>query len=59
MTMGLIDISAEDVINNLNEKQLKLIIKILGEEKDAPIIAKNIVKARLNKKIPESMSWSK
>ncbi len=51
MTMGLTDISAEDVINNLNEKQLKLIIKILGEEKDAPIIAKNIVKARLNKKI--------
>ena len=50
MTMGLTDISAEDVINNLNEKQLKLIIKILGE-KDAPIIAKNIVKARLIKNL--------
>ena len=33
MTMGLTNISAQDVINNLTEIQLKLIIKILGEEK--------------------------
>ena len=51
MTMGLTNISAQDVINNLTEIQLKLIIKILGEEKDASIIAKNIVKARSEKKI--------
>ena len=51
MTMGLTNISAQDVINNLTEVQLKLIIKILGEEKDASIIAKNIVKARSEKKI--------
>ena len=46
MTMGLADISAEEVINNFSEKSLKLIIKILGEEKDASRKAKNIVKAR-------------
>ncbi len=51
MTMGLSDISAQDVINNLTETQLKLIIKILGEEKDASKIAKNIVKERSKKKI--------
>ena len=51
MTMGLSDISAQEVVNNLSEKQLKLIIKILGEEKEASKIAKNIVKARALKKI--------
>ena len=51
MTMGLSDISAQDVINNLSEEKLKLIIKILGEEKDASKIAKNIAIARLEKKI--------
>ena len=30
---------------------LKQIIKILGEEKEASVIAKNIVKARIKKKI--------
>ena len=51
MTMGLTDKSAQDAVNNLSEKQLKIIIKILGEEKEASKIAKNIVKARLKKKI--------
>ena len=51
MTMGLSDISAQDVINNLSEEKLKLIIKILGEEKDASKIAKNIAIARLEKRI--------
>ena len=51
MSMGLTDISAQQVINNLSEKQLKLIIKILGEEKEASKIAKNIVRARTEKKI--------
>ena len=32
--MGLSDLSAEKVVNNLNENQLRLIIRILGEEKD-------------------------
>ena len=51
MSMGLTDTSAKDTVNNLSEMQLKLIIKILGEEKDASKIAKNIVKERSKKKI--------
>ena len=51
MTMGISDLSAQDAINNLSEIDLKLIIKILGEEDEASKIAKNIVKARLEKKI--------
>jgi 16S rRNA (cytosine1402-N4)-methyltransferase len=51
MQMGLSDISAEEVINSLDEKKLKLIIKILGEENEANKIVKNIIKARQIKKI--------
>ena len=51
MTMGLSDRSAEEVVNNLSENQLKKIIKILGEEKEAAKIARNIVKSRSVKKI--------
>ena len=51
MSMGLNEISARDVINEASELELKLIIKILGEEKEAARIAKNIVKFRNKKKI--------
>tara|TARA_Y100000591_G_scaffold257201_1_gene229263 strand:- start:989 stop:1999 length:1011 start_codon:yes stop_codon:yes gene_type:complete len=51
MAMGLSDFSAKEAVNNLSEIQLKSIIKILGEEKEAKKIAKNIVNARSNKKI--------
>ena len=51
MQMGLSENSAEDAINTLDEKSLKLIIKILGEEREASRIAKNIIKARALKKI--------
>jgi 16S rRNA (cytosine1402-N4)-methyltransferase len=51
MQMGLSNISAEDVVNTLDEKSLKLIIKILGEELEAGRIAKNIIKARTSKRI--------
>ena len=54
MTMGLNEISALEVINNLSETDLKLIIKILGEEKEAYKIAKNIVKYRKEKKITKT-----
>ena len=53
MAMGLSDISAQETVNNLSELQLKLIIRILGEEKEASKIAKNIVKARAEKKITQ------
>ena len=51
MCMGLNKISALDAVNNLSEFDLKTIIKILGEEKEAFKIAKNIVKYRSEKKI--------
>ena len=51
MQMGLSEISAEDVINTLDEKNLRLIIKILGEENEANRIVRNIIKARSLKKI--------
>ena len=40
MAMGLSDVSLQKVINNFEESKLRLIIKILGEEKEASIIAK-------------------
>ena len=51
MTMGLNEISALEAINNLSEIDLKLIIKIFGDEKEASSIAKNIVKQRKIQKI--------
>ncbi len=51
MKMGINEISALEAVNNLSEKDLKLIIKIFGDEKDASRIAKNIVKHRNLKKI--------
>ena len=51
MTMGLNEITALDVINNLSESDLKRVIKILGDEKEASKIAKNIVYHRNIKKI--------
>ena len=51
MNMGLSEISALDVVNNLSEDKLKSIIKILGEEKEASRIVKNIVKTRVQSKI--------
>ena len=51
MSMGINEISAFEVINNLREEDLKLIIRILGDEKEASKIAKNIVKYRNIKKI--------
>ncbi|MDA9619045.1 16S rRNA (cytosine(1402)-N(4))-methyltransferase RsmH, partial [Candidatus Pelagibacter bacterium] len=51
MTMGLNEISALEAINNLSEINLKHVIKILGDERDASKIAKNIVRHRNTKKI--------
>ena len=51
MTMGLSDLSAEEAVNNLSESQLRSVLKILGEEKEATNIARNIVKTRSKKKL--------
>jgi len=51
MQMGLNNYSAEDAINNLDEKELDKIFKFFGEEKESKFIARNIVKERLKNKI--------
>lgn len=51
MGMGLNEFSALEAVNNLSEVDLRTVIKILGEEKEAFKIAKNIVKHRSEKKI--------
>ena len=51
MSMGQNKISAFEAINELKEKDLKSIIRILGDEKEASKIAKNIVQQRNIKKI--------
>ena len=51
MRMVINEISALDVVNNLGENELRSIIQILGEEKEAFRIAKNIVEHRKRKKI--------
>ena len=50
MKLGLNNFSANEVINHLEEKDLERIFKYFGDEKDAKIISKNIIRARsLNK----------
>ena len=51
MNMGLAPFSAEDVLNNLDEKNLKAIIKIFGDEKEAFKIVKNIINLRKTQRI--------
>ena len=46
MMMGFNDFSAKEVINNLEVKEIEKILKYFGDENDAKIIAKNIVKER-------------
>tara|TARA_Y100000590_G_scaffold60133_1_gene64003 strand:+ start:353 stop:1366 length:1014 start_codon:yes stop_codon:yes gene_type:complete len=54
MEMGLNEFSAYDVVNTLDAEHLAAIIKVLGEERDAKIIAKKIVEYRDKKKITTS-----
>ena len=51
MKMGLNNISADDVINKLGEKELAKIFKVFGEEKNSNIISKKIISYRKNKNI--------
>ena len=51
MKMGINNFSAQDVINKLEGKELEKIFKYFGEEKEAKIIARNIIKDRKIKKI--------
>ena len=51
MRMGLNNFSASDAVNNLNQKELELIFKIFGDEKDGKKIARKIVLERKKNKI--------
>ena len=51
MMMGLNDFSANEVVNNLEDRELEKILKYFGDENDARFISKNIVKERQSKKI--------
>jgi len=51
MMMGLNEFSANDVINKLEKEEIENILKYFGDEKDAKIISKNIIKFREKNKI--------
>ncbi len=51
MRMSMSGVSAKDIVNNASENELRRIIYTYGEEKFAPSITKNIVKARQMKPI--------
>ena len=51
MMMGINEFSAGDAINKLEAKELEMIFKFFGEEKEARKIAVEIIKERQNKKI--------
>ena len=54
MEMGINEYSTYDVINTLDKDHLSTIIKVLGEEKDARLIANKIDKYRRKKPIKTS-----
>ena len=51
MKMGLNNFSANEVVNNLNNKELEKIFKYFGDENDAKKISQNIVMERKKKEI--------
>ena len=59
MGMGLNSIDALKVINNFSPETLKIIIKFLGEEKEASNIVKNIILERKKKQIYSGVQLSK
>jgi len=54
MEMGINKYSAYDVVNTLDKENLATIIKVLGEEKDARVIANRIISYRRKKPIKTS-----
>ena len=51
MMMGLNEFSANEVINKLEKQELEKILRYFGDENDAKIISRNIIKFRETKKI--------
>jgi len=51
MQMGYNNFSADDVINNLSQSELRKIFKLFGEENKSNLISKKIISLRKNKNI--------
>ena len=51
MTMGKNNVTAHDIVNKLNQKDLRNIFSLFGEDKDSGLIAKLIVQKRKDKEI--------
>jgi len=51
MTMGKNNVTAHDIINRLEQKDLRNIFNLFGEDKDSGLIAKLIVQKRQDKEI--------
>tara|TARA_A100001011_G_scaffold198908_1_gene207182 strand:- start:5047 stop:6063 length:1017 start_codon:yes stop_codon:yes gene_type:complete len=58
MGMGLNSIDASHVVNKFSPETLKIIFKILGEEKEASIIVKNIISERKKNQIFSGLQLS-
>ncbi|MEY4343759.1 MAG: hypothetical protein RI970_452 [Pseudomonadota bacterium] len=51
MTMGKNNVTAHDIVNKLDQKDLRNIFSLFGEDKDSGLIAKLIVQKRQDKEI--------
>ncbi|NKA16716.1 MAG: 16S rRNA (cytosine(1402)-N(4))-methyltransferase RsmH [Alphaproteobacteria bacterium] len=51
MTMGKNNVTAHDIVNKLDQKDLRNIFSLFGEDKDSGLIAKLIVQKRKDKEI--------
>jgi len=51
MMMGLNNFSANEAVNNLEDKELEKIFKYFGDEKDAKLISRNIARERSLRKL--------
>jgi 16S rRNA (cytosine1402-N4)-methyltransferase len=51
MTMGKNNVTAHDIVNKLDQKDLRNIFNLFGEDKDSGLIAKLIVQKRQDKEI--------
>jgi 16S rRNA (cytosine1402-N4)-methyltransferase len=59
MTMGKNNITAHDIINKLEQKDLRNIFSLFGEDKDSGLIAKLIVQKREDKEISSTQELVK
>tara|TARA_Y100000590_G_scaffold470770_1_gene669889 strand:- start:11184 stop:12221 length:1038 start_codon:yes stop_codon:yes gene_type:complete len=58
MRMGLSDITAADIINNIEEDNLSALINTYGEERHSRILAKHIIESRKKSRIESTLQLS-